>query len=115
MATAKTAVRKFGSVKKDASDPIKFEIADVELEALRDVPALAFLEFAELLSADGDDEGGNRVKAVNLYIKASFDSVNYKKFKNVTSRPDVSFSNDELMEVVQFLIEERAGGNPTEQ
>lgn len=114
MATAKTAVRKFGSVKKDVADPIKFEIADVELEALREIPVLSFLEFAELMSED-DDGDNNKVKAINMYIKDSFDTANYKKFKNVSSRPDVALSTEELMEIVQFLIEERSGGNPSEQ
>lgn len=114
MATAKTNVRKFGSVKKDAAEPIKFEIADVELEALRDIPVLSFLEFAELMSDDAEGEN-TKVRAINMYIKDSFDAANFKKFKNVTARPDVAMSTEELMEVVQFLIEERSGGNPSEQ
>lgn len=107
------AMKKFGADAKKNTDvkPIEFDFYGTVIKARRTIPVDKFFNYVAKVSEDTED-GAARVAAVNEYLDASFTPNERKKFSAVLADESYDIGIEELMEVINFLIEERAE-NPT--
>lgn len=96
--------------KKEALEPIGFELLGENFEAYPKIAGVTLLEFI----ASGDSEsGGSTAQGILDYLKASMKKEEYKRFHAFVADPENEIEIDTLSEIVSFLIEEQAS-RPTE-
>lgn len=87
-------------------EPIVFDFYGEDLTALSWVPGLTTLNYLEGISNDEDNSA--QLRAVNYYIKESFDKENYAKFQKVANDPKNGIELEEIMEVLSYITSERS-------
>lgn len=112
MVVKKNTVKSFAGSAKKNREPIKLEIAGIEIEALSTVSGMITLEFLEGISSD---ESRDNLSAVRLYLNHSFDKENKKKFLDVVDDIENGIELSDLTEIMSWLVEERAGGKDLEE
>lgn len=107
---AKNNVKTFsgsGKKKNVSRDPITFELEGETIEAFPTVDGWTSLEFYRGVSSD---EPSEKLGAVMTYIEASFDDKNKKLFLSVVKNPDNGYELDDIVEIMNYLVEERSAG-----
>lgn len=113
MAKTNTPKSFTGSAKgKVKSDPISFDVGDQTVEAKPTVDGWTTLKFLQGLSSDSSSEV---FSAVQMYLEASFDANNRRKFISVVEDVEQGFELDDIVKIMQWLVEERADGRDFEE
>lgn len=91
--------------KKEALEPIPFELCGEEFEALPKIPGLTLLEFI----ASGDsDSGASTAQGILDYLKAALKKDDYKRFHALVSDAENEIDIEDLSAIVSYLIEEQS-------
>lgn len=99
------------STKKEAVEPIPFELEGETFEAYGQVPGTVLLEF---IDASQREDSSGTAGAILGYLKSSMDAKNFRRFDKLTRDPEVLVELSTLADIVGYLIEERAADRPTE-
>jgi hypothetical protein len=91
-------------------EPISFEVAGVEIEALGEVPGAVLLDF---IAKSGGDSSSDTAGAILDYLNDSLDEENRAKFNKTIRDPKKKIKIEHLSEIVAYLVEERSS-RPTE-
>lgn len=106
------ALKTFKGSQKTEKANIEFSINNTKIEALPTVDGWTTIKFVEGISSE---DTGEAMKAVRLYIEKSFDSANRKKFEREIENPENGFKLEDIMEILNYLMEERGGGKDLEE
>lgn len=91
--------------KKEALEPIVFELLEETFEAYPKISGVTLLEFI----ASGDAESGSSTaKGILDYLKASMKKSEYARFHAFVADPENDVELETLSEIVSFLIEEQS-------
>lgn len=104
---AKKTAKSFVGSNVDKTEPIVFDLAGEEIQALPHVDGWTTISFVKNIS--GDNPGEN-MEAVEEYMENSFDAENLKKFVKIVKDPTKGFSVDDITNIMTYLFEERSGG-----
>lgn len=96
--------------KKEALEPIPFELLGESFEAVPKIPGITLLEF---IASGEEDSSGSTAKGILDYLRASMKKDDYKRFHKLVSDPENEVEIETLSEIVSYLIGEQAS-RPTE-
>lgn len=97
--------------KKEALEPIGFELLGEDFEAYPKIAGVTLLEF--IASGSDDSNGGSTAQGILDYLKASMKKDEYARFHALVSDPENEIEIDILSEIVSYLIAEQSA-RPTQ-
>lgn len=95
--------------KREALEPVPFELCGEEFEAYPKIAGIKLLEFI----ATGVDGSNSAAQGILDYLKSSMKDTEYKRFYDVVSDPENEIEIETLSEIVSYLIEAQSS-RPTE-
>lgn len=92
--------------KKEAKEPIEFELFGDTFKAYPKIAGVTLLEF--IASGNNSEDGSSTAQGILDYLKASMKKEEYQRFHAVVSDPENEVEIETLSEIVAYLIGEQS-------